>query len=259
MRKLFILLSVCAIAIAIATSAFSSQHTTSIEEDLSSPEGLMRLVPQLKNADGKFEIPNPRTDLTRFLVVHQSLTNIIEAALVKASMNVDPYAISNMPQTSLTFGPKWRSAEIGVKTDGRVVGFPDNNKFAGYGGESFLTGLTPMAETHGSFYQINKPDSSIPAIISAQPTLLPCVNRLVLAAADTAGTWMHPSYALGTKDGKAYLVVNKCIDLGLSNNQDGKNQLLPNAELFTAIQWADLPEFAHMKSTDQCHQHHVEQ
>ena len=259
MRNIFALLLLSICVIALGTSAFSAEHTTSIEEDLSSPEGLMRLVPQLKNADGKFEIPNPKTDLNKFLVVHQSLTNIIEAALVKASINVDPYAISSMPQTSLSFGPKWRSAEIGAKTDGRVVGFPDNGKFAGYGGESFLTGLAPMAETHGSFYQINKPDNSIPAIISAQPTLLPCVNRLMLAAADTAGTWMHPSYALGTKDGKAFLIVNKCIDLGLSNNTGGKNSLLPNAELFTAIQWADIPEFAHMKTTDQCHQHHVEQ
>ncbi len=248
MRNLLILLSV--FAIAIATSAFAAKNPTTIEEDLSTPEGLMRLVPQLKNADGKFEIPNPKTDLNKFLTVHQSLTNIIEAALVKASENADLYSISSMPQTSLSFGQKWRGAEIGVKTDGTTISFPNNKKFAAYGGESFMTDLAPVAETQGSFYQVNKPDGSIPAIISAQSTLLPCVNRLVLAAADTTGTWMHPSYALGTKDGKAFLVVNKCIDMGLATNQDGKNQLLANAELFTAIQWADLPEFAHMKSND---------
>ena len=224
-------------------------------EDLSSTEGLMRLIPQLRNAKGQFEIPNPKTDLQAFLRVHQTLTEVIETALVRANGKRDPYSIYKEKQVCLRFAPNWRSAELGVMTDGKTVSFPNEGRFASYGGESFLKGIVPVEGTEGTFYQVSKPDGSVPAIIYAQPTSLPCVNRLVLAAANTAGTWMFPSYALGTKVGNAFLIVDKCIDLGVAKSQNGIRQLTPAAEVFTAIQWLDIPDLSHMRTTEKGHQH----
>ncbi len=78
------------------------------------------------------QITEIKTDLNKFLTVHQSLTNIIEAALVKAAVNADPYSISSMPQMSLSFCQKWRGAEIGVKTHGTTISFPNNKKFTAW-------------------------------------------------------------------------------------------------------------------------------
>ena len=66
--------------------SLSVDRATDIEQDLSSVAGLMRLVPELKNARGQFEIPNPKTDLKKFLLVHHALTNVIEAALLQAAV-----------------------------------------------------------------------------------------------------------------------------------------------------------------------------
>jgi hypothetical protein len=253
MRNTFITLLVLVQFVTVNTVAAKNQ--SSVERDLSSLDGLMRLIPQLKNANGQFAIPNPKTDLQNFLLVHQSLTNIIEMALAQANAKKNPYSIAGGDPRSLTFPSSWRSAEVGVMTDGKTISFPDGGNFAGYGGESFLNGISVVPGTGGTFYQVAKPNGTVPALVYAQPTLIPCINRLVLAAADTAGTWMPPSYALGTKDGKAYLIVNKCIDLGLAVTQNGVQHLGPNAILFTAIQWADSPDLAGMRTNDKCHQH----
>jgi hypothetical protein len=255
MRNAFTSLLLMVLVVFATANTAAAENRSNVEKDLSSLDGLMRLIPQLKNANGQFAIPNPKTDLQGFLLVHQSLTNIIETALAQASAKADPYAVAGGNQKSLTFPSSWRSAEVGVMTDGKTVSFPDDGNFAGYGGESFLSGMTVVPGTSGTFYQVAKPDGKVPALVYAQPTLIPCINRLVLAAADTAGTWLPPSYALGTKDGKAYLIVNKCIDLGLAVNQDGAQLLRPNGILFTAIQWADSPDLASMRTNDKCHQH----
>ena len=247
--------SVLIIAFASSGYTSSSKSSANAEQDLCSTDGLMRLVPQLKNADGKFAIPNPKTDLPNFLIVHQALTNIIEMSLAKANIKGNPYQVANSKQVALTFPLHWRSAEIGVMTDGKTVSFPNVGGFASYGGESFLDGITPVAGTQGVFYQVNKPDSTTPALVYSQPTALACVNRLVLAGANTAGTWLPPSYALGTKDGSAFLIVDKCVDLGIAVTKNKVKQLAPNGELFTAIQWADSSDLAHMRTTDKAHSH----
>ncbi len=226
-----------------------------VADDLCSTEGLMKLVPQLKNTEGKFEIPNPQKELKKFLMVHQSLTNIVEIALAQSNQNTDPYQLAQSQQVALVFPSSWRSAEIGVMTNGKTVSFPDGKRFASYGGESFLNGITPVDGTNGIFYKVVKPDGSTPALIYSQPTTLSCVNRLVLAGANTAGTWLPPSYVLGTKEGRAYLIVDKCVDLGLAVIKNGNNMLAPNGELFTAIQWADSSSLAHMRSHDKAHTH----
>jgi hypothetical protein len=84
---------------------------------------------------------------------------------------------------------------------------------------------------------VSKPDGSIPALVYAEPTILPGVNRLVLAAANSGGFWQSPSYALGNKKGEAWLIVDKCVDVAQVATENGKQRLIPNAELFTAIHW----------------------
>lgn len=51
----------------ISQLGFSTRPALSVnaEDDLSSKEGLMRLVPQLKNKNGQFEIPSPIEDLEK--------------------------------------------------------------------------------------------------------------------------------------------------------------------------------------------------
>ena len=245
------------ISFVISTSVFSSNKAVSryAVQDLCSTEGLMRLVPQLKNKDGKFQIPDPVKNPKGFLDVHTSLTNIIAIALAQAGTNGDPYLVSGSGFKPLRLGSSWRSAEVGLQTNGRELSFPDDNKFASYGGVSFMNGITPLKEGAGYYYSINKPDHSIPAIVYVQPTLLPCVNRVDLAAANTVGSWLSPTYALGTAEGDAYLIVDKCLDLGHVVTQHSQQYLAPNAILFSAIQWADHEELKHMRTNQKGHVH----
>ena len=118
-----------------------------------------------------------------------------------------------------------------------------------------MSGITPLKQGAGYYYSINKPDHSIPALVYVQPTLLPCVNRVNLAAANTVGTWLTPTYALGTVGGQAFLVIDKCLDLGQSIMQQGNPHLTPNAILFTAMQWADSDELNHMRTNQKAHIH----
>src|SRR5271156_1179286 len=134
MRNTFI--SLLVLVQFVTVNPVAAKNQSSVERDLSSPDGLMRLVPQLKNANGQFAIPNPKTDLQSFLLVHQSLTNIIEMALAQANAKKNPYSIAGSNQISLTFPSSWRSAEVGVMTDGKTISFPDGGNFAAYGGES---------------------------------------------------------------------------------------------------------------------------
>ena len=155
----------------------------------------------------------------------------------------------------LSFPGNWRSAEIGLMTDTKTISFPDDGCFASFGGVSFLSGVSPAPGTGNAYYQVSKPDGTVPALVYAEPTIIPCVNRVFLAGANTAGIWMPPSYALGDQDGNAYILVDKCIDLGLAVNRDGADQLSPSGLLFTAIHWVDTPELSYMRSKDNTHCH----
>ena len=248
---------VCLPALLMSTIIFSANEVTSqnAAQDLCSTDGLMRLVPQLKNKDGKFQIPDPVQNPKAFLDAHTSLTNVIEIALAQATTHENPYLVSNLGHTPLKFGSAWRSAEVGLQTNGQVLSFPDNNQFASYGGVSFMSGITPLKQGAGYYYSISKPDHSIPALVYVQPTLLPCVNRVDLAAANTVGSWLTPTYVLGTVQGDAYLVIDKCLDLGHSITEHGNQYLAPNAILFSAMQWADTDELKHMRTNQKAHTH----
>ena len=73
------------------------------------------------------------------------------------------------------------------------------------------------------------------------------MNRLVLAADNTAGSWPAPTYALGRyqldnngipmrdKPLMTYLIVNICLDLGTSAVVDQGSILRPNAMIILAL------------------------
>lgn len=223
-------------------------------QDLCSKQGLMRLVPQFKNAAGEFQIPNPETDLAAFLAAHQGLSNAIDMLLARANVDADPYKASTEQRyKALTLGAHWRGAEIGIQTDGKTVSFV-NPAFASYGGPSFLEGLTPIEKASGVFYAIHA-NNAFPALIYPMPIALPCVSRLTLAAGDTAGSWPAPTYALGPPGGEAFLIVNICQDLGKAATVNGQQVLSPNAELILAFQWADTPDMAAFKTDKASHRH----
>lgn len=208
----------------------------------------MRLVPATQNASGQFQIPDPSTDLSAFLDVHQALTRVITTTLTQAETDQDPYAVADEPNAPLKFGSAWRSAEIGAATDGDKITFPDTS-FASYGGKSFMSGIAPVPETGESMYQIVQ-DGKIPALVNAQPTAVPCVNRILLAAANTGGTWAPPSFAIGPEGGDAILVIDLCLDIAKAVQVAGESALAPNGAIFVALQWADIDDLAHMR-TDQ--------
>lgn len=74
-------------------------------------------------------------------------------------------------------------------------------------------------------------------------------------AANIVGTWLTPTYALGSLQGDAYLVVDKCLDLGHAITQHGNQYLAPNAILFTAMHWADIDGLKHMRTNQKSHVH----
>jgi len=204
-----------------------------IEEDLSSFEGLMRLIPQLKNKDGVFEIPNPNEDLETFLTVRQSLINIIESALVKANAKANPYAFSKNSYSPLKLPTNWLAAEVGFVTDAKVI--PDFSKggFGYYAGKSFLDGVTPVKGTNNSFYTV--PGSVV--YMNLMSTSLKSVNRIMETSGLNGGTMIATSYALGTKDGQAYLIVNGCQNTAKVVTVGNQRLLAPGASSFLGMQW----------------------
>lgn len=223
---------------------------------LCSPEGLMSVIPELKSKEGKLQIPDPTKNLSEFYKVHNKLSNLILAELTKAYIKMSPSEIGDsIYNTPLVLDKKWRSAEIGIATNGNKIYFPDSGNFASFGGTSFMNNIEIIPNTNKSLYAITSPEGNKPAIVSLQPTVLPCVNNLDLAAANTAGIWSSPSYALGDTTGHAYMVVNKCIDLSKPKLIDGNIVATPDAEIFIAIQWADTEKMSHMRTKTKGHRH----
>jgi hypothetical protein len=118
---------------------------------------------------------------------------------------------------------------------------------AGYRVQSFLTGLTPAPLSQGSIYVIKQSSPTYQALVYPMPTSHPCVNRLILAANNTVGSWPTPTYALGRyqldsnglpmrdKPLMAYLIVNICLgEPGVINRE---TVLRPNAMIILAFHW----------------------
>ena len=238
------------LAVAMSASSLSSAATLSEQSELlCSPEGLMRLIPQL-NVNGQFTIPNPNTDLQTFLSAQQGLLNAIDMILARENISQKPSDVGSLPSRPLTFASNWLSSEVGIQTDGKKLNSPEaGGKFGGYRVQSFLTGLTPVPLSQGSMYVIKQSNPTYQALVYPMPTSHPCVNRLVLAAGNTAGFWPTPTYALGRyqldnnglpmrdKPLSTYLIVNICLDLGKSAVANKQSVLRPNAMIILAFHW----------------------
>jgi hypothetical protein len=238
------------LAVAVATSSLSSAATLSAQSELlCSPEGLMRLIPQF-NVDGQFTIPDPNGDLEKFLSAQQGLSNAIDMILAQENLSQNPSDLGSLPSRPLIFASNWLCSEIGIQTDGTNLNSPESGgQFGGYRVQSFLTGLTPVPLSQGSIYVIKQSNPTYQALVYPMPTSHPCVNRLVLAANNTVGSWPAPTYALGRyqldsnglpmrdKPLTAYLIVNICLDLGESAIVDQRSVLRPSSMIILAFHW----------------------
>jgi hypothetical protein len=242
--------SAVVLAMAVSASSLSRAATLSAQSELlCSPEGLMRLIPQF-DVNGQFTIPDPNTDLQRFLSAQQGLSNAIEMILARENVSQNPSDVGSLPSRPLIFASSWLSSEVGIQTDGTNLDSPESGgKFGGYRVRSFLTGLVPAPLSQGSIYVIKQSNPTYQALVYPMPTSHPCVNRLVLAANNTAGSWPPPTYALGRyqldNNGQpmrdkpliTYLIVNICLDLGNSGLIKQQSVLRPNAMIILAFHW----------------------
>ena len=162
----------------------------------------------------------------------------------------DPSNVGSLPSRPLIFGSNWLSSEVEIQTDGTNLNSPESGgKFGGYRVQSFLNGLTPVPLSQGSIYVIKQSNPTYQALVYPMPTSHPCVNRLFLAANNTAGSWPTPTYALGRyqldsnglpmrdKPLITYLIVNICLDLGESAVINQQSVLRPNAMIILALHW----------------------
>ncbi len=205
-----------------------------LEEDLSSVEGLMRLVPELRNSNGDFEIPNPTVDLQKFLNIRQSLLTIIEMSVTKANILKNPYTFSKNPHSPLKLSSNWNAHEVGFATDASTIPDFSNGGF-GYVGKSFMNGIIAVKGTNDSFYTI--PESAV--YMSLMPTSLACVNRIMETSGLNGGTMMAVSYVLGGKNGEAYLIVNGCQNPAKTIIIENQQVLAPAASSYLGMQSAE--------------------
>ncbi len=238
------------LAVALAASSICSAATLSEQSEmLCSPEGLMRLIPQF-SVNGQFTIPDPNADLPKFLSAQQGLSNAVEMILAKENIGQNASEVGSLPSRPLVFGSKWLTSEVGLQTDGTTLSSPEpGGKFGVYRAQSFLTGLAPVPLSQGTMYALERANPTYRGLVYAMPTSHPCVNRLVLAANDTVGSWPAPTYALGRyqldnngqpmrdKPLMTYLIVNICLDLGRSAAVDRQSVLRPNAMIILALHW----------------------
>lgn len=254
------------LAVAMSASSLSSAATLSAQSELlCSPEGLMRLIPQF-NVNDQFTIPDPNRDLQTFLSAQQGLSNAIEMILAQENTSQNPSSVGSLSSRPLLFGSNWLSSEVGIQTDGTNLSSPESGgNFGGYRVRSFLTGLTPVPLSQGSIYAIKQSNPTYQALVYPMPTSHPCVNRLVLAANNTVGSWPAPTYALGRyqldnsgspmldKPLITYLIVNICLDLGNEAIINQQSVLRPNAMIILAFHWPC--EGAECASNGLGHQH----
>ena len=206
----------------------------------------MALDANLVGDDGEFAVPDPTTDVAQFIAAHNSLTNIIESALSQAQSEADERAIAEATRSPFDYPDSWRLARVATASDPAgnstaVTGGSDSDDFdfARYDVDAFLTGLQPVDGTEGVFYEVERPDGSVPALVYPQPTVLDCVDRLHLATTFSAGPCVWPTYALGRPDGEAYLIVNLCMDLAETPQDITASGLQPAAAFYVGIQWAE--------------------
>ena len=221
-------------------AAAIQQSNLEFTKDFASLEGLMRLIPELRNKDGNFELPDPRIKpdgLNKFLNVHQSLLRLIEMGIQRASLEEDPYSISKQAKITVKYPEEWIATEVGVETNNEVVKCnrfeQDQINCASYKIESFLSKLKVVPKVEGHFYYSSQEDPitgkiSTPNIVYTQATALANVSLIKLSSVESVGIW-SPGYVLHDDEGNAFLIIDICVDLynATTKAYDG--------ELFAAI------------------------
>jgi hypothetical protein len=232
---------VCLVAVGVSQeTGISGSDDNELDDFACSPGSLAKAVPALVDAEtGLFTIPDTRSDLAGFFRVQQAITKAIDTALTRSQLSLTPREAAALEHPAILFGPRWRAAESGVSMthDGKNVTLSP-----AYGHLSFIHGIVPVEGSAGQYYKVGNA-----SLVSAQPTTLPCVNTILLAEATSAGSWPAQSYLLGKPGEDGWLVVNRCVNLAALNSV---NTLSPSAALYLAIEWADVEEFAHMRTND---------
>ena len=243
MRRLLPLatsLSLALVAISIAlglTLPASALSTRDLERQLGSKQGIAELVPGFRDGRGRFHVPDSTKAPEAFLKAQQTLTILIDQAESQALNRLTPNEVQRrLSGTPTRLPPSWRSSEIAVRTDGQIASCADQGpNCASYGSASFLNTLEPVEGLERTFYRSIASNGSVPALVYLQPTAVPSVSRILLAAANSAGIWLPAAYALGPAGGDAFLIVNNCLDLATADN----GTLKPGSMLVAALQWVE--------------------
>jgi hypothetical protein len=208
-----------------------------LERQLGSKQGIAELMPAFRDGRGQFRVPDPTKDPQAFLKAQQTLTILIDQAESQALSRLSPQELQRrLGGVPTRLPPAWRRSEIAVRTDGQTADCADPGlDCSAYGSASFLNRLEPVNGLERSFYRSVSEDGGVPALVYLQPTAVPSVSRILLAAANSAGVWIPAAYALGPQGGDAFLIVNNCLDLA----QEDNGVLKPAAMLVAALQWVD--------------------
>lgn len=200
---------------------------------LCSPAGVAARVAGLELVEGRgLSVPDP-TDaeqLDAFWRVHNSLMATIEMEVARRNVEWDPVAIAQKGTgRGPVMPPYWRSTELGVGTNGDQMLCPESRGVLG--GEecaasnvgSFLNRLEPVANVGdardgSSFYwKVVNDDPAFGeprygSLVYVEPTVHPCVSKMLLAEATSVGTWL-PGWVLHDEAGAPFLIVDNCVDL----------------------------------------------
>lgn len=236
LRALFaaLILSWITLLQAVPVEAVSPQD---LERQLGSKEGIARLMPSFRDTKGHFNVPDPTSDPQAFLTAQQTLTILIDQAESRALNRLSPDQLQRRLSGKPTRLPEqWKRSEIAVRTDGRTQSCADEGvDCSAYGSASFLNNLEPVEGLERTFYRSVNAQGDAQALVYLQPTAVPSVSRILLAAANSAGVWIPAAYALGPEGGDAFLIVNNCLDLAEAEN----GILKPAAMLVAALQWVN--------------------
>ncbi len=206
-----------------------------IDDALCSAASVAERISGVEYVEGRgLSIPDPTQadHLDAFWRVHNTLMTLIDMDVARANLVRDPVEVGRLgtghaPRLS----PYWRSTELGVGTNGDAMLCPETRGTLGGGSAfcaaadvgSFLNELRPVGDVGdevagSSFYWkvVNHdPKFGEPrygSLVYVEPTAHPCVSRMLLAEATSVGTWL-PGWVLHDRSGKAFLIVDDCVDL----------------------------------------------
>ena len=200
---------------------------------------------------GQFTIPDPNSDLQTFLSAQQGLSNAIDMILAQENISQNPANVGSLPSRPLIFASNWLSSEVGNTDRWNKFEFSRVRRKIWWLSRSIVFDRAYSGAFISRKHICNqaiKPDLSGACLPDAHGH--PCVNRLVLAAGNTAGSWPTPTYALGRyqldnnglpmrdKPLVTYLIVNICLDLGEPAVIDQQSVLRPNAMIYSGVSLA---------------------